>query len=333
MRQRDAKVCADRAMQGDVRVFVAGSTGVLGRRIVAGLVTRGHEVVGLARSAENSHLITSLGAEPRQGDLFDPETLVRAARGADVIIRAATSIPRSLRLSAKDWATNDRIRRDGTRSLTECAGRIGAKLYLQEGIVWVAQPEDGSPFDEDARVRPRLWFASAAEAESIAREAGGRLGFEVATLRCGSFYCADSAQTRLLGERLVRRRLPLIGEGEAVWSNIHVDDAAAAFVTAAEAGRGGLWHVVDDHAARMADFFRTLAALLKVPPPRAVPPWVASLFIGRRTVQFLTASTRTSNAKIRRDLGWSPRYPSHQEGLRQVVDAWRSEGFPRDRRK
>jgi len=82
----------------------------------------------------------------------------------------------------------------------------------------------------------------------------------------------------------------------------------------------------------MAEFFRTLADLIGAPEPRAVPAWVASLVVGRRTVQFLTASTRTSNAKIRRDLGWSPRYPSHREGLRQVVDTWRSEGFPTDAR-
>ena len=313
-----------------MKVFVAGSTGVLGRRIVTGLVARGHEVLGLARSAENERVLASLGAEPRRGDLFDVEALVNAARGADVVVRAATSIPRDLRTSIKDWAVNDRIRRDGTKALTECAGRIRAKLYLQEGIVWVAQPEDGSAFDEDSPVRPRLWFVSAADAESIAREAGDRLGFEVATLRCGSFYCADSAQTRLLGEGLVRKRLPLVGRGDAVWSNIHVDDAATAFVAAAEAGRGGLWHVVDDRPATMPEFFRTLADLLRAPPPRAVPAWVASLVVGRRTVQFLTASTRTSNAKIRRDLGWSPRYPSHREGLCQVVDTWRSESFPTD---
>src|SRR3990172_8526292 len=159
---------------GSVKVFVAGSTGVL----------------GLARSAENERVLASLGAEPRRGDLFDVEALVNAARGAGVVVRAATSIPRGLRMSVRDWALNDRIRRDGTKALTECAGRILARLYLQEGIVWVAQPVDGSAFDEDARVRPRLWFAGAADAESIAREAGDRLGFEVATLRCGSFYCA-----------------------------------------------------------------------------------------------------------------------------------------------
>lgn len=310
-----------------MKVFVAGATGVLGRRTVRDLVARGHAVTALARKPENEAPIRALGAEPQRADLLDADSLVRAAGGADVVVRAATAIPPGVRWRASDWATNDRIRRDGTRALSACAGRIHAKLYVQEGIVWVATPADGSSFDETSPVRPRLWYGSAIDSERIAREAGAAGGFEVATLRFGGFYSADSAQTRFMGERLVRRRLPIVGRGDAVWSNIHLDDAAAAMVAAVEGMRSGLWHVVDDHPTTTADFFRTFARLLNAPGPRSIPAWIARLFVGGAATAFLTSSTRTSNAKISRDLGWRPKYPTHLEGLNEIVAAWRGEGF------
>lgn len=311
-----------------MKVFVAGATGVLGRRTVRDLVARGHAVTALARSPENDTAIRALGAGPRRADLFDANSLVRAAEGSDVLVRAATSIPPGVRFRSKDWEANDRIRRHGTRALTECAAKIRAKLYVQESIVWVATPPDGSAFDETDPVRPRLWYGSAIDAESIAREAAAAGRFEVATLRFGSFYSADSSQTRFMGARLARGRLPIVGRGDGMWSNIHLDDAASAMVAATEGMRGGLWHVVDDRPATVGDFFRTFARLLEAREPRMVPTWLARMFVGVATTTFLTASTRTTNEKIRRDLGWRPAYPTHREGLEQVVASWRQEGFP-----
>ncbi|HKZ99007.1 MAG TPA: NAD-dependent epimerase/dehydratase family protein [Thermoplasmata archaeon] len=311
-----------------MRIFLAGATGVLGRRLIAQFRGRGHEVVGLARSLGNESTIAVLGGTPRRGDLYDVESIAQAAEGADVVVRAATAIPRGARFRPRDWIANDRIRREGTRALTEAAARVHARLYLQEGIVWVAQPETGAPFDETSPVAPRLWYGSAADAESIARDAGRRHGFEVATLRFGMFYGSDAAQTRLMGDALRRRRLPILGPGDAAWSCIHLDDAASAMVAAAEAGGSGLWHVVDDRVVTMAEFFRTFAAVLEAPEPRRVPVSLAKLLIGRSTVSFLTASTRTTNARIRRDLGWSPRFPTIWEGLLEVAEAWKADGFP-----
>lgn len=312
-----------------VKVFVAGATGVLGRRLVPRLRERGHEVIGLSRGPENDQVIASLGGEPRRADLFNAESLVRVADGSDVVVRAATAIPPGVRWRRRDWELNDRVRREGTRALTECAARIHAELYAQESIVWVAQTTDGSPFDETSPASSRLWFGSSIDAESIAREAGSRGGFAVATLRFGGFYGADSEQTRYMGEALVRRKLPILGRGDAVWANLHLDDAASAFVAAVEAVRDGLWHVVDDRPTTAASFFQTFAKTLDAPEPKRVPTWLARLAVGGGTIRFLTASTRTSNARIKKDLAWSPRYPSCKEGLRQVVEAWKAEGFPR----
>jgi len=308
-----------------MRIFIAGATGVLGRRLVELFTKRGHKVAGLVRDPRGEQRVTALGGEPRWADLFDAATLARAAEGCEVMIHAATAIPVKPKTSPQDWALNDRIRREGTRALTEAAALVGAKLYLQQSVVWVARPRDESSFDEDSPVvcaDPIL--QSAADAESISREAGAKNGFSVAVLRGGSFYDADSGYTRMLAEGLRRRKLPIIGSGNAVWAMIHTDDMAAAFVAAAEKPQNGIWHVVDNELVTMGDLFSAMATKLAAPAPRHVPAWLARLIAGGTAVRFFTASTRTTNARLRRDFAWKPQYPTYREGLDQIFAAWKS---------
>lgn len=312
-----------------MKVFIAGATGVLGRRLVGQFVERGHAVVGLVRGERGRRAVEAAGGEAREGDIFDADSLARGAEGAEVVIHAATSIPNKTRVGPADFAANDRIRRDGTRALAAAAGRAGARLYLQQSIAWVARPADGSFFDEDSPPRPDEVSRSAFDAEQLAREAGARGGFGVGVLRCGWFYAPDAASTRMFGEGLSRRRLPVVGRGDAVLACLHADDAAAAFVAAAEAGRGGLWHVVDDRPVTVKEMLEEFAALLGAPPPRRVPVWLARLVAGRYAVEFLTSSTRTSAARLRRETAWRPRFPGITEGLAQVVEVWKKEGFPK----
>jgi nucleoside-diphosphate-sugar epimerase len=309
------------------RVFIAGATGVLGRALLRQFREHGHDAIGLVRSPEGERLVRSLGGEPRQADLFDADALARAAEGAEVVIHAATAIPVKSRPRPEDWASNDRIRREGTRSLNQAGARVGAKLYLQQSITWVARPPDGSAFDEDYLPHPDAVTQSALDGERIAVEAGERGGLAVGILRCGWFYGPDSPHTRMLADGLRKRHIPILGDGEAVWSCLHTEDAAGAFVAAAEAGRGGLWHVVDDRPVTAEEFLTGFARRLGAPSPRRVPVWLARLVAGHYAVRFLTSSTRTSNARIRRDLGWSPRFPSFGEGLDQVVATWRGQGL------
>jgi nucleoside-diphosphate-sugar epimerase len=310
-----------------MRVFIAGATGVLGRSLIRQLVARGHEAVGLARSAERDELLRTLGAESRRADLFDPESVARAADGAEAVVHAATAIPLKMRSGLADWALNDRIRREGTQALTEAAAMVGARVYIQQSVVWVARPPDGQDFDEAAPIQPHPILMSAVDGELFALEAGARHGFASAVLRYGAFYGAESGHTRAMGEGLARGRLPIVGRGNALLAAIHVDDAAGAAVAALEAGRGGLWHVVDDRPVPAADLLREFAARLGVQPPRHIPVWLARLLTGSYTTEMFTLATRTSNQRIRRDLGWSPAYPTIREGLDQVVGAWRAEGF------
>jgi len=284
-----------------MRVFIAGATGVLGRRMVRQFSERGHSVVGLARDEKGRQTIRKLGGESFVGDIFDSGSLTAAVGEADVVIHAATSIPAGVSGGRAAWELNDRLRREGTRALAEAAAKVGAKTYIQQSIVWVARPADDSFFEEKTAVgEPGELYRSAFDGERIASEAGEKYGFNVTVLRCGGFYAPDAHHTRTFAQGLLKRRLPLIGAGAAVSANLHADDAASAFVAAAEAGRRGLWHVTDDEPTTIRDMLLEFARGLGARPPRRVPLWLARLVVPKVVLDFFTRSTQTSNRQIGR---------------------------------
>lgn len=308
-----------------MKVFIAGASGVLGRRLVRQFVARGHSVIGQVRSANAESAVKDAGGEPRHADLFDAESLAQAAAGCDTVIHAATAIPTKQKPAPADWAMNDHIRRKGTRCLTEAAAKIGAKTYLQQSIAWVARPKDESPFDEDSPIVPGPTIQSAIDAEAIAREAGSAEGFIAAILRGGFFYDSESAHTRMIANGLRKREMPVIGSGDALWAMIHTDDAASAYLAAAEKPRSGVWHIVDNEMVQVRTFLKEFAARLGAPEPRRVPVWLARWLAGELAVEYFTKSTRTTNARFRRDFAWTPTYPTYREGLDQIVNAWKAE--------
>ena len=308
-----------------MKVFIAGASGVLGRRLARQFVARGHSVIGQVRSAKAESAVREAGGEPRHADLFDAESLAKAADGCDTVIHAATAIPTKQKTTPADWAMNDHIRRKGTRCLTEAAAKIGAKTYIQQSITWVARPKDESAFDESSPVVPEPAIQSAIDGEAIAREAESAEGFTVSILRGGYFYDSESAHIRMIADALRRRQMPIIGGGEAMWAMIHTDDAASAYVAAAEKPRSGVWHIVDNELVEVRTFLKEFAARLGAPAPRRVPVWLARWLAGEQAVAYFTRSTKTSNARFRRDFGWTPRYITYQEGLDQIVSAWKGQ--------
>jgi nucleoside-diphosphate-sugar epimerase len=310
-----------------MKIYITGATGVLGRRIVKELVSRGHSVTGMARSPRGEETVRSLGGVPSRAGLFDPESLLRDVEGSDVVIHAATSIPVKVRMKQEDFEENDRIRRDGTRILTECAVKAGVRKLIFQDVVWVASPADGSYFDETSPVNPNKSVQSGIDGENIVLQSGGKYGFIPTVLRCGFFYGSDTAHTRTIGEGLKKRTFPIIGAGNNFWSNVHVDDAAAAFVTAALEDLKGVWHVVDESPVKVSEFLNFFAERLGAGPPRRMPAWLARFLTGGYTVNFFTASVHTSNKKLRAGSGWAPKFPTYKEGIDQVVSDWKSEGF------
>lgn len=310
-----------------MQVFIAGSTGVLGRRLVTEFNERGHTVIGLTRDAAGDEVVKARGGEPRRGDLFDEASILRAAKGADTIIHAATAIPTDS-ATPEAWELNDRVRTEGAEVLTKAAVEVDADQFLQQSIVYVARQPDGRAYDENSAPNPVYWTQSALDAEEIAVEAGEQNGFDVSVLRCGNFYGADSYYTQADGEGLTRSERPIIeGTQDTLLSYLHADDAARAFVAAAEAPQSDLWHVVDDEPMSDAEYVSILAERLDESVVGHISEEAAREAMGDITVELLTNAWPTSNEKFRTDIGWEPTYPTCREGLTQVVSSWESEGF------
>jgi nucleoside-diphosphate-sugar epimerase len=172
---------------------------------------------------------------------------------------------------------------------------------------------------------PEPAIQSAIDAETIAREAESAEGFTVSILRGGFFYDSESGHTRMLADALRKRQMPIIGGGEAEWAMIHSDDAASAYVLAAENPKSGVWHIVDNELVEVRNFLKEFAARLGAPAPRRVPVWLARWLAGEQAVEYFTRSIRTTNARFRHDFGWTPHYSTYREGLDQIIAAWKDE--------
>jgi 2-alkyl-3-oxoalkanoate reductase len=113
-----------------------------------------------------------------------------------------------------------------------------------------------------------------------------------------------------------KRRVPIIGNGEGVWSFVHVDDAAAATMLAMARGAPGIYNVADDDPAPVKEWLPVMAEVLGAKPPRRVPTWVGRLAAGEPGVSMFTRIRGVSNAKAKRELGWTLTYPSWRDGFR-----------------
>jgi nucleoside-diphosphate-sugar epimerase len=299
-----------------MKVFVAGATGVVGRRAVALLVAAGHEVTGVARSPEKAALVASLGATPVAVDLFDPGAVRDAVAGHDVVVNLATKIPpvsRSMRRSA--WAENDRIRSEASRNLADAALAAGAARYVQESIAFAYADGGDAWLDEDTPLDPAPYAESLRHAEAAAADvtAAGASGV---VLRFGMFYGAGSAHTDLFLRTAGAGLSPFIGRGRSYLSLVHLDDAASAVVAALTAP-AGVYNVVDDSPLPRRDHARALAAALR--RRRLIASPSAPLRLGGSTTEMLTRSHRVGNRRFREATGWAPRYATPADGWAQVV--------------
>lgn len=308
-----------------MHVFVAGGTGVLGRRVLPAVVDQGHEVTALVRSSAKAAAVEAAGARPVEVSLFDAEGLKAAVAGHDAVVNLATSIPPfSKAARRKAWATNDRIRREGSRNLVDAALATGAERYVQESICFLYADGGDQWLDESAPVAPTMVTASALTAEGEA--ARFRRSGTATVLRFGWFYGPDSIHVHE-AVRLARRGMSsLPGRPEAYVSTIALDDAAAAVAavlgTPADAV-AGTFNVADDDPLTRAAFDAVLAATVGRERLRPVPR-VAVRMLGSR-IDSVSRSQRVSNARLRDAAGWSPSIPSARDGLPLAVEAAREQ--------
>lgn len=297
--------------------------------MVKQLLGNGQQVVGLSRSPKNTDWLTRQGAEARPGDLFNLEQMCTLSSDCDAILHLATAIPAKSRPTLTDWATNDRIRREGTQSLVEAALRNKCRLYLQQSVTYLYGDRRGAWVDEQTPVDPHPGgvLQSAVDMEQIVLDAVQRRDLPAIIQRFGMFYCYDSGQTRTMFDLTRQGLFPIIGDGNAYWNSINVDDAADAVFQAVTNYHNGLqqtFNVCDDEPATFQAVMNYVAQCLGVKKPRHMPVFLAKLFVGPLLVNILLPSVRCRNQAIKEKLGWQPRYPTYREGYGAEVEKWKN---------
>ena len=303
-----------------MRVFVAGATGALGRALLPQMAAAGHEVLGLARTPEKLLQVIQLGAEALRGDVLDADAMRRLIREArpDAVINLATAIPLKLRIHPKDWEQNDRVRVEGTRNLLSAAQEAGVGLYVQESVGYICASQGAGWITEDTPCSTHSFLRATVQMEDLVRASS----LPTTLLRFAALMSSESWHTQQSIAALRRGFLPIIGEGDAYLSIIHLDDAVAALLSvlaSPEIAAGQTYNVVDNEPAPMREVFPYAAAQLNAPAPKHIPPFVAKMAVGSVTMEVLTASYRMSNRRIREQLGFAPRYPTYRETWAQIA--------------
>jgi nucleoside-diphosphate-sugar epimerase len=310
-----------------MRVFMAGATGVIGRQLVPRLVGAGHEVHAMTRSDSKRGMLSELGAVPVVADALDPDQVAEAVRRArpDVIVHQLTALAGVMGYSERDAAPTNRLRTEGTDYLLSAAQKPEVRRFVAQGVAaYGAYARTGGPVKSeqdplDPASVPEMRETLAALVHLEEAVLGARWT-EGIVLRYGAFYGPGTSLAP--GEEqfeLIRQgQFPIVGEGGGVWSSIHVADAAEATVAALEHGSPGVYNVVDDDPAPVADCLPALAKQLGATEPTRVPPTTARQLAGEAGeagVVMMTEIRGASNAKAKRELRGQPAHPSWRQGF------------------
>jgi nucleoside-diphosphate-sugar epimerase len=308
-----------------MRVFVAGATGALGRHLVPGLVTAGHEVTATTRTPGKVAQLRAAGAEPVVVDGLDREAVIAAVLAAapEVIVHEMTALAslRSLRNPDQAFAVTNELRTRGTDNLLTAAARAGTRRVIAQGYAGAA-PDKPSGGALKTEADPLGWLPVRGAAHMLAAmtyvdKTVPLEAPEGIVLRYGTLYGPGTGE--FLVEMARKRQLPVIGGGTGVWSFIEITDAAATTIAAIEHGTPGIYNVVDDDAAPVAEWLPYLAKVAGGKPPLRVPAWLGRLLAGEFVMAQMTSSRGSSNQKARKELDWVPQYLSWREGFRAWV--------------
>jgi nucleoside-diphosphate-sugar epimerase len=309
-----------------MRVFVAGGTGVLGRRLVPQLVARGHQVTATTTSPAKLGLLERLGAEAVVMDGLDAVSVGEAVAKAwpEVILHQMTGI--SMAHAGKPdlkhfdrWAVPTiRLRTEGTDHLLAAAEAAGVSHFVAQGYAnWNGIREGGWVKTEEDRLDPMTGtaahtsMAALCHVEDVVGKAGGTV------MRYGALYGPGATDDQV--ELVRKRQFPLVGRATGYASWVHLDDAASATVLAVEQQARGVFNIVDDDPAPASEWLPYLATCAGAKRPMRVPVWLARLLAGKVAVVMMTEGRAFSNAKAKRELGWQLRYPSWRQGFKQEL--------------
>jgi nucleoside-diphosphate-sugar epimerase len=314
-----------------MRVFVVGASGAIGTRLVPQLIQHGHEVVGTVRSPGNAERVRALGAEPVVLDLLDAAAVRKAVLEAepDAIVHEATALADAVwsRNFDKVFAGTNELRTKGTDALLSAAREAGVRRFVAQSFASYRYVRKGGPVKtEDDPLDPtppanavESW-AAMDDLDRTVTEAGGII------LRYGVFYGA--ANDGLI-EPVRKRQYPIVGDGGGITSWIHLEDAAAATVLALEQDGPAIYNIVDDEPAPVREWLPVFVQALGAKPPRRFPTWLARLMAGEAAVVMGTDARGASNAKAKRELGWTLRYPSWRQGFPEVYARPAASAAPR----
>ena len=298
-----------------MKVLVAGGTGAIGRPLIAALLAKRHAVVALTRSPEKAQALVELGVEPAVADVFDPDA-VNAAVGRthpEVVIEQLTALPKTYTRQSLSAASafNNRLRLEGGANVLAAAQAAGVRRYLRQSIAFWAIPGRGLA-DE---ATPLAFDASpyvASDARTVT-ELENRLlehpNLEGIALRYGFFYGPGTwfHPDGDVARQVRQQQFPIVGNGEGVWSWLHIEDAAIATVAAAERGNPGIYLIANDRPLAVHEWLPAFSRYLKAPPPPRVSVEEARTTSGTDAVYYGTRMRGVSNAKAKRELNFQPR--------------------------
>ena len=316
-----------------MRVFVAGASGILGRRLVPQLIDAGHEVVGTHNSPASAEVLRALGARPVLLDVLD-EGAVRETvleNEPEAIVHEATALANAKfgRSLDRMFAGTNALRTRGTDALLAGAWEAGVRRVVAQSFAPYRYAREGGPVKtEDDPLDPtpppnaQETFAAMAYLDEAVTSFGG------IALRYGGFYGAPNDGW---GDLVRQGKFPIVGKGGGVFSWIHLDDAAAATVLALEHDGPAVYNIVDDEPAPVREWLPALAQAVGAKPPRHFPAWLARVLAGEAAVIMGTQVRGASNAKAKRELGWRLRYPSWRQGFPAAYSATRVADRPTPR--
>ena len=308
-----------------MRVFVAGGTGVMGRRLVPQLAARGHQVTATTTDPSKLGLLKKLGADGVVMDGLDAKSVreaVAAAR-ADTIVHQMTGLSPAhagkvdMKHPDRFFAITTRLRSEGTDNLLAAAKASGVSHFVAQGFScmngireggWVKTEED--PLDPGL-TGGRQGAIAMKHLEEVVVKAGG------AVLRYGGFYGPGAIDDQV--EMVRKRKFPLVGDATGHFSWVHLDDAASATVLAVEQRARGVFNIVDDEPAPASEWLPYLAECAGAKRPMRVPKCLARLLAGEMVTMMMTEGRGFSNAKAKRELGWTLRYPSWRQGFKEAL--------------
>jgi nucleoside-diphosphate-sugar epimerase len=299
-----------------MKVFVAGGTGAIGRPLIAELFAKGHALVALTRSPEKARALVEQGIEPAIADVFDTDAVKAVVSRAqpEVVIEQLTALPRTYTPESMNAAAdlNNRIRLEGGANVLAAAQAAGVRRYLRQSIAFYAIPGPGLADEET----PLAFDASPAVAAGV-RELTelehrllGNPNVEGIVLRYGFFYGPGTwfNPDGDVARQVRQQQFPIVGNGEGVWSWLHIEDAAIATIAALERGNPGIYLIANDQPLPVREWLPAFARWLNAPPPPQVSVGGAlKRDGGADAVYYGTQMRGVSNAKAKRDLNFQPR--------------------------